>query len=61
MTEKNQRDPKKEKDQKSSNGFTEMPGEKPFPDFEPKMSVEKHVEQFEETAENGRKDSSEKQ
>lgn len=61
MTEKNQRDLKKEQDQKTSDGFTGMPSEKPFPDFEPKKSEEKQVKQFEETAENGRKDSSEKQ
>ena len=61
MTEKNQQVSNKEEDPKTSNGFTGMPSEKPFPDFEPEMSVEKHIEQFEETAENGRTDSSEKQ
>ena len=52
MTEKNQRDPKNEQDQKTSDGFTGIRSEKPFPDFEPKKSEEKQVEQFEDVAEN---------
>jgi hypothetical protein len=53
MTENNQHDPKREKEE--DNGFTGMPKEKPFPDFEPKKSEEKQVEQFKDTAENGKK------
>lgn len=50
MSEKKPQDSKKE----NGNGFTEMPEEKPFPDFEPKNSEEKQVEQFKDTAENGK-------
>ena len=51
MSEKKQQDSKKEND----NEFTGMPEGKPFPDFEPKKSEEKQVEQFKDTAENGKK------
>lgn len=52
MSEKKKQDSKKE----NNNGFTGMPEEKPFPDFEPKTSEKQQVEQFKDSAENGKKD-----
>ncbi|WP_399628742.1 hypothetical protein [Sporosarcina sp. SG10008] len=52
MSEKKQQDLKKEND----TGFTGMPEGKPYPDFEPKTSEKQQVEQFKDSAENGKKD-----
>ncbi|MER2089006.1 MAG: hypothetical protein ABS920_04650 [Sporosarcina sp.] len=58
MKEKNQHELKKGQDQ--DQGFTGMPNDKPYPDFEPKKSEEKQVEQFEDTAENGKENHTDK-
>ncbi|CAM3264784.1 hypothetical protein FITA111629_13625 [Filibacter tadaridae] len=50
MNEKNHQEQSKNQDNKE---FTGMPKEEPYPDFEPKQSIEKQVEQFKDTAENG--------
>lgn len=52
MAEMKERDPKKL--QEEYNGFTGMPNEKPFPDFEPEQCMDRQVEQFENTANTGK-------
>ncbi|NYF23852.1 hypothetical protein [Sporosarcina sp. JAI121] len=58
MKEKNQHELTNGQDQ--DKGFTGMPNDKPYPDFEPKKSEEKQVEQFEDTAENGKENHTDK-
>jgi hypothetical protein len=45
--------PEKERND-TRKGFTGMPNGAPFPNFEPENSKEKQIEQFEDTAMNGK-------